>query len=236
MAAVLACGEGAVLSHTSAAALWGLRPSASSMIDVTVPGRGGRRPQAGIRLHRSSLTEADVTTRDRIPTTTPARTLLDAAGVFPAAGLRRAVAQAQALGVFDFRSFTAVVRGHPNAKGRGALVEILDEGSEMEMTRSELEAKFLGICRTYGIERPSANRLVAGYEVDFVWVRKRVIVETDGFRHHRSRNAFEEDRRRDATLTAAGYRVFRFTYRQISREPAEVAALIRAALAASASA
>jgi hypothetical protein len=229
LAAVLACGEGAALSHASAAALWGIRESGSASIDVTVKSRAGRDRRNAIRIHRStSLTDVEVTRRLRIPVTTPARTLMDLAGILSPASLRRAVAKAEARRVFDLRALSAVLDANPRRKGTGVLERLVAEWRDGdELLRSDLESLVLELCRSEGLPRPLANTFVHGYEVDFLWSSRKLIAEADGGEHHRTRSAFEADRIRDACLTAAGYRVVRFTYRQVTHDPAYVAGVLR---------
>jgi very-short-patch-repair endonuclease len=207
MAAVLACGEGAVLSHAAAAALWGMLPPPPGAVEVTVPGDGGRRRQAGIRLHRSRTLVRELTTRrQNIPATVPARTIADLRRVAPASELRRAIREAGVLGL----AVGAEVHADP--------------------TRSELERRFLRLCRRHRLPAPEVNARVASFTVDFLWPKRRLIVETDGYRYHRSRLAFEEDRARDVELRLLGYEVIRFTHRQLTQDDAGVAAALRALL------
>lgn len=210
MAAVLACGGGAVLSHRSAAALWGmLAPAAgATAVDVSVPSQGGRRKRVGIRLHRrASLRPEEMTCRSRIPVTTPARTIADLRRIVPAAQLRHAIRQAEVLGL------------RTGLAGRA------------EPTRSELEDLFLGLCRRHRLPRPEVNVWIGSMEVDFLWRERRLIVETDGYRYHRGRTAFEEDRERDLRLKAHGYQVLRLSYRQLVDSSARVAESLRGMLA-----
>ena len=231
MAAVLACGEGAALSHGSAAALWEIRRSTSGWVDVAVRSRAGRSRRQGIRIHRlTSLHASEVTHRRGIPVTTPARTLLDLAGMRSLTSLRRAIAEAEALRTFDLRALRAVLDRNPYAKGVGKLRAIVEDWIDIELTRSELEALFLELCASQDVVMPATNALVGEYEVDFLWPSRRLIVEVDGHRHHGTRTAFEQDRVRDARLAVAGYRVVRFTYRQIVRDPGHVAAVLRSLL------
>ena len=225
-AAVLACGDGAVLSHASAAALWELRATSAALIDVTIPTYAGiQRP--GIRVHRSmTLFDAETTTNQGIPTTTPGRTLLDLAATMPARALERAIDQAEALGL-------DITLRHEHAGHRGAarLAAVrASHGPGTTLTRSELEEPFLTLCDDHGIPRPEVNRRVAGYEVDFLWRAHRVVAELDGARWHQSRAAFERDRERDTFLTARGFRVLRFTHRRVVGDAAAVAEVLRAVL------
>jgi hypothetical protein len=222
LAAVLACGAGAVLSHRSAAALWGIRPSAAARFDVTVPHTSGVRSTSAIVVHRPRR-PVDRTTHDGIPITTPGQTLADLAIALPRRALEKAAEQAEAL-----RLDVKVPAGHPGAK-RLAEATAHDLGTT---TRSPLEDAFLELCDAYGIPRPLVNVQVEGYEVDFCWPEQRLIVETDGHEHHGTRAAFERDRARDARLTALGWRVMRFTARQVRRESGSVAVVVRAARAA----
>jgi very-short-patch-repair endonuclease len=232
LAAVLAMGNGAVLSHRTAAALWSLLPTSASVVDVTVPGGGGRRHRDGIRVHRRRAPAADdVTTNDHIPVTTVARTLLDLAATARREVVARAFNEAERGRVLDLRAVHAVLSRHPGAPGTGRLSSVLEQWEPAEtLTRSELERRFLELCRANGLETPSVNTVVQGIEVDFVWADARLIVETDGRSYHFTRRDFENDRARDAALTAAGYRVVRFSHRQITRAPRTVTAALYPAL------
>lgn len=230
MAATLACGRGAVLSHTSAAALWELRPSASAVIHVTVPTAGGRT-RRDVRIHRTpSLRPDEVTTHEGIPVTTPERTLLDIAATLTPRQLERALDQAEVLRLIDHPILGVVARTHPNHRG-AARLEATRTSHEpgTTLTRSELEETFLELCRSHRLPRPRVNARVARLEVDFLFSAHSVVVETDGWRYHGTRHAFDRDRDRDATLTRAGYRVLRFTHRQVASHPAVVAATLAAA-------
>jgi len=212
MAAVLACGESAVLSHTSAAELWGIRrprrpsePDKSAAIHITVPIASGRRRRRGFTLHRSStLIAGHCTRRNGIPVTNPGRTLADLRPLLSPAQLAAAIREAEFLGL-------------PRAGVRPP-----------DPVRSELEQLFLALCRRQRLPRPGVNVRIDRYEVDFIWADARLIVEVDGWESHRSRSAFEEDRARDARLSVLGYRVLRFTWRQVTDDGAGVAKTIRA--------
>jgi len=217
LAAVLACGPDAVLSHRSAAALWGLRPSDAPRIDVTVPHTSGFRTTTTVVVHRP-LRTPDPMTHAGVPVTTPGRTLADLALGLPRRQLENAVEAAERL-----RLHVALDDDHPGAR---RLRDAAD--ADRPFTRSELEDAFLELCDRHEIPRPLVNTQVQGFEVDFCWPEHRLIVETDGH-HHRTRAAFERDRGRDALLTALGWRVMRFTARQLRRGPARVAELVLSA-------
>ncbi len=237
MAAVLACGPGAVLSHRSAAALHELLVTDRTGIDVTVPGRTTRR-YPGIDVHRScTLTAADTTTVDGIPCTTIARTLLDLAGVVRRRPLERAVEQAEILEALDSRELDAQLERHRSTHVARRLRSVLrDLHPNAVPTESELEEAFLALCRRAGFPMPERQVYIArgdgepAIRVDFAWRAHRIVVETDGGRYHRTRRAFETDRRRDQRLTLAGWRVVRITWAQIKSEPERIAAMLAALL------
>jgi predicted transcriptional regulator of viral defense system len=215
LAAVLACGDGAVLSHLSAAAHWGLLATSAARIDVTIP-----RPRAGnasIRLHRSrSLDARDTTTHQGIPITSVARTLLDLAATVRADRLERALAQAEHLQLYDHRAITELLARANGHRGKAVLTHATTR--DPKLTRSELEARFLTLVRAAGLPEPLTNFLLSApdhprLEVDLYWPTHQLVVELDGYETHRTRAAFERDRAKDAALTAAGYRVVRFTWR-----------------------
>ncbi len=231
-AAVLALGAGAVLSHVSAAALWGIRHSSSASVHITVPGPGGRRRRRGIVVHRSrTLGAADVAEHEAIAVTSVSRTLLDLAGMLAPGRVERAVERSLALRLFDLRSVEAVVAANPRRPGAASLAEIVARiHDEPSLTRRELEALMLDLCAAHRIERPEVNVLIDGIEVDFLWRTHRLVVETDGREWHETPQGFARDRERDERLTVLDYRVVRFTYRRVVDHPDAVAATIRALL------
>jgi very-short-patch-repair endonuclease/predicted transcriptional regulator of viral defense system len=228
MAAVLAAGPGAVLSHASAAALWEIRPTAAARIDISVRSAGGRAKRPGLRIHRTPTLRADeITEHEHIPVTTPSRTLLDLAATLPRRALERALDEAEIRELYDLTSLDAVARAHAGERGAKALTEVLDHEAGTTLTDSELEELMLALCDDHHLERPRPRTWVAGLRVDFLFAPARLVVETDGYRYHHTRRAFERDRERDAILARAGYRTLRFTHRQLTREPAMVAATLR---------
>jgi very-short-patch-repair endonuclease len=233
MAAVLACGDNAAVSHWSAAELWQMLPGRGpdTPVNVTVVhGRIGRRP--GVCAHHVRTLRPDETTKhDGIPITTPARTLYDLASAGATdRELERALASA-----FDQRLTTrsrilSLLSAHPARGGGGSRIRVLLEpGLWPAMTRSEAEERFLGLVRKAQLRKPGVNVRVEGRERDFCWRTERLVVEVDGRAFHSSGRSFEQDRRRDAELVAAGFRVMRVTWRQMAEEPE--ALMVRLALA-----
>jgi very-short-patch-repair endonuclease len=217
-AAVLACGEGALLSHRAAAELWRIGPR-SAFLDVTAP---AARKRPGIVVHRGSLERMR---HQGIPVTTPARTLIDLADVLNRRGLERALDEAE-YHRLDLTGLAPL----PGRRGAGALAAVLREHrAGSSRTRSELEELFLSHCSKHGLARPEVNVHVEGRERDFVWRAARLVVEVDGGRSHRTRKGFEQDRVRDAELVAAGYRVMRLTERRLERAAEEVVDQLRRA-------
>lgn len=235
MAAVMAGGAGTVVSHRSAAALWGLRPSRGA-VEVTVPhGTGARRRAHGVEVHQTRTLPAwQVSLHDSIPVTTVARTLLDLAAIVPPHHLRRAVERAEQLELFDLRQVERVLATHPRRRGRRSLAAMLADAHRHDLpaTRSDMEAAMLQICIDYGLPRPQVNRYANGREVDFRWPEQRLVVELDGWATHKTRKAFANDRARDRALVHQRWRVARFTWPDVMHRRHEVAAELRALLTA----
>lgn len=230
-AALLACGDEAVLSHRTAADLWGIRPSNARWTDVTISSRAGRRRRERVRLHRGPLPSPEVTRHRTFPVTTPARTLLDLAAVITPRAFERASDEAERLGLFDEAAVASVLDANRRRPGRGRLAAVLAvhcPGSTR--TRSTLEERFLAFCRDRGLPQPQVNVPIGPYSADFLWPEQRLIVETDGRAAHRTAHAFEHDRARDARLAVAGYRVVRYTARRLIRQPATVNRELRSLL------
>jgi very-short-patch-repair endonuclease len=197
----------------------GVRPSASAWIDVSVASHGGRAKRSGIRLHRcATLADDELTEHRGIRVTTVERTLLDIAGTIARPALERALERAEILRVLDARALQATIDAHPRHRGCAKLVAALELYRDDEMTRSDLEAFFRDLCARNDLPRPRVNAILDGEEVDFFWPREGLVIETDGRETHLTRAAFERDRAKDAALTLAGYRVVRFTHRQIEHD------------------
>jgi hypothetical protein len=218
MAAVLAGGRGAVLSHASAAAAWDLRRTPAGAIDVTVPTRAGRDQRAGLRIHRcATLTARDVGEIRGVPVTSVARTIIDLARTLRGRELEALIDRADQRGLIDFDDLRAAIP---------ASLKAVLRSYAPAPTRSELEERFLQVCDDHDIPRPETNARIEGFEVDFVWRDRRLIVEVDGYTYHRSPSAFEADRERDVALGMKGWRVLRFTWRQVTNRAAWVAAAV----------
>lgn len=239
MAAVLACGHGAVpagggcltaagahLSHSSAAALLGIGAELPDCVEVSVRGDRGRR-RRGIRVHRRpGLRDEDVGFYERIPVTSPAQTILDMAARLPRIETERMVDEADRLDLIHPPELRAVLVGHPRQPGLGRLRAWLDRRT-FRLTRSKLERWFLPLAARAGLPAPETKAWVNGYEVDFHWPGLRLVVETDSLRHHRTPAQQSRDHERDQAHTAAGYTRLRFTHEQVRYEPDQVLATLR---------
>jgi very-short-patch-repair endonuclease len=233
MAAVLACGPGAVLSHLDAARLWGLLPMdrrVDRSIHVTIPAETNRRRRRGIALHRRDLADAERTARRRIPVTTAARTILDLAHDLDRRRLERVIDEGERLGACGTADLSAVLERNRGAVGTARLAEVVrSHAAGSTLTRSELEERFLRLCRERDLPQPLVNASVLGLTIDFFWP-PALVVEVDGAASHLTRHAFHDDRDRDTLLVSNGYRVLRFTWRDIANRPAVVAQRVRRAL------
>jgi Protein of unknown function (DUF559)/Transcriptional regulator, AbiEi antitoxin len=228
-AAVLAYAPDGVLSHLAAGAAWAI--ARSSALHVTVL-QNDRAHRAGITVHhRRSVPPDEVTRRDGLPITTPARTLLD----LSASGLNRtrielAVDAAERQRLLDFADLHELLARYPGRPGTPSLKAVLAEYSDPHDVRSELEALLVELCHARGLPRPSENCSIEGRERDFAWPSRRLVVEADSYAWHRSPAALNADRERDVELTLAGWRVLRFTHAQITRRREWVAHAILDAL------
>ena len=222
MAAVLAGGEEAVLSHRSAAALWGLLKSAGRRPEVTV--KSWRRSGRNLHFHCSVLPADEVGRHGGIPVTTVARTLSDIAPTLTPTRLKSAIDAAESQLLTGPLSLPDLLERYPRRRGTAALKRILAEDRlGADVPREELELRFAEFGDRFGLPRPAINKLVevggAWLEIDCVWESKRVVVELDSRRHHDNSTAFEEDRARDQALIADGWRVMRVTWKQLREEP-----------------
>jgi very-short-patch-repair endonuclease/predicted transcriptional regulator of viral defense system len=236
MAAVLACGPGAVLSHQSSALLHGLVRTAPAAIDVTAPTHRGAR---GVRVHRSlTITDRDTTLVNAIPCTTIARALLDLGDDLNLTEHERALNQTQAMGRLRLRALDDQLQRNPTRSAASNLRRALTIYRPGQgPVQSRLEADFLSLIRAHHLPEPE-RQIVLDLEdggppirVDFMWPGVKAIVETDGRKYHATDRAFESDRRRDQRLARAGWRCVRVTWRQVHDEPAWVVGLVADLLA-----
>ncbi len=223
MSALLACPSGAALSHESAAALLGIQDRERAIV-ISIP-PGTRCRLQSVRLHCRKFGPRDLGEVDRIPVTSPVRTLIDLATVASEQRLEAAVSAADQLDLTDPELLRAELAGRAGEPGVPALRRLLDART-FRLTDSELERRFLRIVRSARLPLPQTGVRLNGFTVDFFWSDLGLIVETDGLRYHRTAEQQGRDRRRDQTLTARGLTVLRFTHAQVAREPAEVVAAL----------
>ena len=232
MAALLACGPRSVIGRRSAVVVLGVPWPRAELVEVTLP-HEVKTGRAGLRCLRVAPLRADeVTVRHGLRVTTPARTLVDLAPVTPPAELERLVEEVQAQRLASPTEILEAIRrgtGRPGVRKLRAVADLVDEPL---FTRSEAERRLKALLKSAALPMPRTNVKRAGWEVDAVWDRQRLVVEVDGYRYHRTRAKFERDRRKDGLLLLAGYRVLRITWRQLTREPETVVAMIAAALVA----
>ena len=232
-AALLSLGPGAVLSHQSALALWALGEAEAGIVEVTVVASNARARE-GVRIHlATSLDTRDIRHLENLAVTSPARTLIDFAASAAQTELMQALGEAVARNLADERELErALERVSANHPGAAVVRAILRDQPQLIHTRSVAERYLLPAIRHAGLPPPLVNPRVCGEVVDLCWPEHKLVVEFDGFQFHRSRAAFESDRRRDAKLVAAGYRVIRVTWLQLQHEPYAVIARIAQALVA----
>lgn len=216
MAAVLAAGSEALLSHRSAAALWGLIDIPGGPVDVIGAGKGS----SGVRVHRSDcIGDEDRVVRDGIPVTGPTRTLVDLAAVANVRKLTYAFEAAERQQVLDVEKVEALCG---RRRGTKALRVLIADQIGPDPVRSRVERRFLTACRQAGLPKPAVNVAIGDSTVDFLWPKAGLVVELDSFGFHRSRRQFEEDRRRDLELRLQGLQVVRVTDRQLDRSRGRV--------------
>jgi very-short-patch-repair endonuclease len=230
--AILYAGHGAVASHRWAAALWGMLPHEPGRpVDVTVAS-GQPRSRPEVRVHRSrTLTAADIRVRDGIRVASPSRALLDVAASASLDQVEDALTEAIVLGLTSAAEIRRQVRRAPTAKGSRRLLLLLAVEEEHGYSRAKSERLLRALLKPTGLPMPVFNAIVCGHRVDCSWAKQRLIVEVDGYRFHGDRATFESDRRRDQDLVAAGWRVIRVTWRQLTKEPTIVLVKIAQALA-----
>jgi very-short-patch-repair endonuclease len=220
LAAVLACGDGALLSCRSAAALWVIRLGELFKVEVTT---AQRRRHAGVTTHRATLAPQDGTLHRGIPVTSPARTLVDLAHVLDHDELVRALREAMFRRLYDAKAIQDALTRRPSK----ALAELLTEAS---VTQSMLEDRFLTICQRHHLPRPRTQHRIGARRYDFAWPQQRVVVETDSWLAHANQIAFQADRAASNALQLAGWTILRFTWADLTRRARKVAATVRHAL------
>lgn len=230
MAAVLACGPRAFLSHRSACRAWGIARRGFGLIEVSCShGRHPERP--GIVTHRASLSMDERDEVDGVPVTSIFRSVFDLAAIGSAREVERALHEAEVGGLTDRLSLPTLLTRYPGHRGAAAIRTILASREPASITRSELEERFLALIEASGLPRPRLNAALhlrgRFFEVDCLWDAERLIVELDGAAVHGTHRAFHGDRQRDRALLACGYRVSHVTWRQLDEEPEAIVADLR---------
>jgi very-short-patch-repair endonuclease len=226
MAAVLACGDGAVLSHRSAAELWGIGKEWEGRIDVSIR-RKSKIARRGIKVRaRPSLPGENVVHRFRIPITNPVQTLIDLATELKPLRLERAVNEADVRDLVDPETLRASLDAYVGMPGVKTLRTMLDRHT-FRLSDSDLEVFFRPLALASGFALPLSKYVLLGYEVDFWFPEHGLVVETDGLRYHRTPSQQARVVRRDQKHQAAGFRVLRFTHWQIAHEPNEVTEILQ---------
>ena len=220
LAAVLACGDGAALSHRSAASLWRIRDGEGRFPDVSC---AARRRHPAISTHRARLEAPDLTVRFGVPVTSAARTLIDLSLAVDEDEFERAAREAQFRRLFDVVALREGLTRRPSRRVRRMLDDIAP-------TQSRAEDELLRLCERHGIPRPLTQQALPGGRVDFLWPEQRVVVETDGWQAHSTPAAFQRDRATSNALQLAGYTILRFTWADLTRRRAKVAGEIKRAL------
>jgi very-short-patch-repair endonuclease len=225
MAAVLACGDGAVLSHSSAAALWRIGFEQRGLVELSLPSQS-HREVPGLRIHRrSNLQSRDVTTRHNIPVTTPIQTLVDMALRLDRRGIERMINEADKYDLVHPPGLRKALDQRAGEPGVAQLRHILDRRT-FRLTKEELERRFLPLAREAGLPVPLTGQWVNEFEVDFYWPDLGLVVETDGLRYHRTPAEQARDRLRDQAHTAAGLTQLRFTHEQVRYEAEYVGTIL----------
>ncbi len=231
VAALLYAGDDCVLSHATAASIWGLAQLRTDDVEATLAGRHVRK-RAGLRIHRvPELHLRDVRLRDRVPVTAPARTLIDMAGQVSDDTVADALAQGRVMRLISDRELNAAIARYPIRAGTARLRRVLRDEHEPTLTRSRFERRLVSLTDRAQLPRPRVNVMLHGFLVDAVWRAAKLVLELDSYRFHAHRGAFETDRKRDQVLAATGYVVVRATWRQLRDEPMATMARIAQALA-----
>lgn len=234
MAAVLAAGHRAVLSHRAAGVIWDLLPPGLNRIEVACP-RGARTRRPGIVCREADLAADEVDEIDGIPVTSPFRTMIDLAAVLEPRQLERAWNELKVRGRTDRVPISEMLARHKGKRGTVALRDLLGSTKPEGVTRNEFEEAFVALLDAHGLPRPRLNATLSlrgkFYEIDCLWDSQRLALELDSREVHATPRSFEADRRRDRVLLAEGYRTSRVTWRQLRDEPEEIVADLRSSLA-----
>ncbi len=231
LAAVLACGPGALLSHHSAAVAWGMLPATDEPRHVTVVGRPCRS-KPGLTVHRvTALAPGDLTRRDGIPVTSPARALIDMAATVGPRELERAFDEGRVQRLLTPATLEAALSRYPHRRGATRLHALLDPRRGSTRSRSNLEERFLTLLRRARLPLPEMNVQLGPFNVDFLWRAHRLVVELDSYRYHQTRSAFERDREKDLFLRARQLDVLRLTDGQLQDAPERALVRVAAELA-----
>jgi predicted transcriptional regulator of viral defense system len=228
MAAVLACGDGAVISHSSAAALWRIGKEQRDLVELSLPS-SSRRHHPGLRIHRrASLNRRrDITREFGIPVTTPVQTLIDMSLRLDRAGVERMINEADKYNLTHPPQLREALEERAGEKGAARLRHILDRRT-FRLTKEELERRFLPLALQAGLPTPLTGQFINEFEVDFYWPDLDLVVETDGLRYHRTPAEQARDRLRDQAHIATGLTPLRFTHEQVRYEPEHVLAVLQA--------
>jgi very-short-patch-repair endonuclease len=222
LAAVMTAGRGAILSHGSAAWLWGLEARCGTPVEVTVPSHGGRRHDIAMH-HSSTLSLSESATMERIPVTALPRTLLDLAATVSPRKSWNAIDRAERLGLLDLAAVDGMLRRRRGHRGARRLRQALEIYRDPAFHRARSERLFSDLVKRAGLPKPAMNAWVESFEIDAYWARERFAVEVDGWDAHRTRRAFERDRLRQEEMKLAGIDCIRISARRIEREPRQVA-------------
>jgi hypothetical protein len=234
MAAVLAGGPDAVLSHRTAGQLWGILPRSGAVPEITRPKTF--RPRPGIQAHRAALRVDEIEVEAGIPVTSATRTQFDLAAVLSRREMERVMNEAEVRGLTSRLSLPHLLARYPGRRGNATLRELLADKEPEGITRNDFEERFVAFLDTHEFPRPRLNATLAlrgrFFEPDCLWEAQRLMVELDSRAVHGTDRAFESDRQRDRILLAEGWRSSRITWRQLRDEPDAIAADLRLALAA----
>jgi very-short-patch-repair endonuclease len=231
-AALLACGDNALLSHRSAAAVWGICPFFIGDVELTIVANDRGRTRKGIHVHRTAhLEPRDARRHGGLPLTSPARVLIEIAPDLSPRSLERALDEALTRRLTSRTAIHAAIQAYPRSPGIARVRELADPDRPTTVTRSGGEEAFLAMARRANLPAPEVNAPLGGYTADFLWRAQKLILEIDGYQYHHTRQAFERDHRRDTAHQQQGFTIIRATGRQLSRQPESLLVLVATELA-----